>query len=130
MVVILATMLFYLGLSFWAGLPNVKEASSNFPVRSHLSTIIVLVLLGWLLRGFRWHFYVKEMALPISFGTSMLAFLASFALTATPGKSGEAVKAGLLYSRYRVPIAKTTGILFVERLGDLVAVSVLSTFHN
>jgi uncharacterized membrane protein YbhN (UPF0104 family) len=56
----------------------------------------------------------------------VLAFLASFALTATPGKAGEVVKAGLLRSRYGLAMADTTGVLLVERLGDVLAVLMLA----
>jgi len=52
---------------------------------------------------------------------SLLAFLASFVFTATPGKAGEVIKSVLLRTRYDVPLPMAWGVLLVERLGDLLA---------
>lgn len=126
-IVVAFAMLLYIAVSMWIGFPQIKEAADNFPVRTHLPGIIGLVTLGWLIRGVRWHFFIRFLRLPIPLLPSMLAFLASFALTATPGKSGEVIKSGFIHSRYEVPISKTAGVLLVERLGDLVSVIMLAS---
>ena len=124
--VMIAAMLFYLALTIWSGLDRLVIALGRSSIASHLPPIIGLVLLGWFLRALRWHYYVRFLRWPVPLRESLLAFLASFALTATPGKAGELVKAGLLRARFRVAIADTAGVLLVERLGDLLAVLVLA----
>jgi uncharacterized membrane protein YbhN (UPF0104 family) len=119
-------MLLYLVLTIWSGLDHLYLALRNFPMGSHLPLILGLVVLGLFLRGLRWHYYVRYLGWPVPFIPSLIAFMASFAFTATPGKAGEVVKAGLLRSRYNIAMADTTGVLLVERLGDLVAVLVLA----
>ena len=53
-------------------------------------------------------------------------FLAGFALTVTPGKLGEAVKAVLLRASHRIAMAKTAPIVIAERVTDLVALLLLA----
>jgi uncharacterized protein (TIRG00374 family) len=55
-----------------------------------------------------------------------VAFVASIALTATPGKAGELIKFVLLRSRFPISLTKGSGILLIERLGDLFAVIALA----
>jgi len=123
--VMIVAMLLYLALVIWSGLGRLEAALSRFPISS-LPTLLGLVILGWALRALRWHFYIRYLRWPVPFHASLLAFLASFALTATPGKAGEVVKAGLLRSHYGVAMADTAGVLLVERLGDLLAVLILA----
>src|SRR5215471_11432173 len=59
-------------------------------------------------------------------GDSLQVFLAGFALTVTPGKLGEAVKAVLLRASHRIPMAKTAPIVIAERVTDLVALLLLA----
>jgi uncharacterized protein (TIRG00374 family) len=120
-----AAMLLYLALTVWSGWERLAEALSRFPL-GLAPAILGLVILGWLLRALRWQYYVRYLRWPVPWQASLLAFLASFALTATPGNAGEVVKAGLLRSRYPVAMADTAGVLLVERLGDLLAVLILA----
>ena len=53
-------------------------------------------------------------------------FLAGFALTVTPGKLGEAVKAVLLRASHGIAMARTAPIVVAERVTDLVALLLLA----
>lgn len=119
-------MLLYVGLAVWSGLHTVGSTLADFPMKSRGSAVVGLVLLGWALRGLRWHDYTRRLGLQIPVGASLLVFASSFAFTATPGKAGEVVKSFLLKLRYDVSITATASILLVERLTDLLAVLVLS----
>src|SRR5262249_10586841 len=74
----------------------------------------------------RWHYYVRVLDWDVPLVPSLTAFVASFALTATPGKAGELVKAGLLRTRHDVSLTQGVGILMIERLGDLLALIMLA----
>jgi uncharacterized protein (TIRG00374 family) len=119
-------MAMYLLLTVWSGMDQLAAALAKFPLFSLLPLILVLVLAGWFLRALRWHFFTRHLGWSLPWFPSILAFLASFAFTATPGKVGEAVKAGLLRTRFGLPMTDTMGVLLVERLGDLLAVLFLA----
>ncbi len=104
----------------------VVQSLLDFPVKS-LLIVIVLVVLGWLIRGWRFHYYLLESGEKIRLSYSISAFLAGFALTGTPGKVGEAVKGVFLKDDYGVPVTKTFGILVIERLMDLCGVLFLGS---
>lgn len=99
----------------------------RFPV-GVLALVIGLVVIGWLLRGWRFHYYLRQSGEDVPFGYALKAFLAGFALTGTPGKVGEAVKGVFLKQDYGVPITKVVGILVIERLMDLWGVLLLGAF--
>jgi uncharacterized membrane protein YbhN (UPF0104 family) len=125
LLVLAAIMCLYVGASVWAKRADLAGASGKLPWHV-IPSVIGLVFLGWGLRSLRWHYYVKRLGWPVPLHHSLLAFFASFAFTATPGKAGEVVKSVLLRTRYNVPLADGAGVLLVERLGDLLAVLVLA----
>jgi glycosyltransferase 2 family protein len=92
-----------------------------------LALVLFLVVVGWLLRGWRFHYYLKQTGETVPLGYAIAAFLAGFALTGTPGKVGEAVKGVFLKEDYGVPVTKVVGILVIERLMDLWGVLLLGS---
>jgi len=125
---ILAATILYAGLSLYSGWGNLKIALSIFPIKTYLPIILALVSFGWLVRGLRWHYYLRQSDIKqVPFLESMHIFLASFALTVTPGKVGELVKSAFLKTKYDVSVAKTAGILLMERLMDLIGVLILAS---
>ena len=123
--VLLAGMALYLLTTILSGLDRLQAALAHFPAASHVPVVLGLVIVGWLLRAVRWHYYARTLGWPVPFGPNVLAFCASFAFTATPGKAGEVVKAALLRTRYGVSLADTAGVLLVERMGDVMAMLLL-----
>ncbi len=105
----------------------VLTALSEFPGRK-LALVMALVVFGWLLRGWRFAYYLRKSGEDVPLGYALSAFLAGFALTGTPGKVGEAVKGVFLKQDYGVPVTKVVGILVVERLMDLWGVLLLGSF--
>ena len=103
------------------------SALERFPSRT-LALTLLLVFGGWFLRGWRFHYYLKQSGEPVPLGYSVAAFLAGFALTGTPGKVGEAVKGVFLKQDYGVSVTRVMGILVVERLMDLLGVLLLGSF--
>jgi uncharacterized membrane protein YbhN (UPF0104 family) len=120
-----AAALLYFGLASWSDLGQVAEVMRAFPPRTGLA-VGGLVLLGLGLRALRWHYYTRVLELEVPAAPSLLAFLAGFAFTATPGKVGEVVKSFLLRRRFGARLAQTAGTLVVERVTDLLAVLVLA----
>jgi glycosyltransferase 2 family protein len=106
---------------------SIIRALARFPAQT-LIAVVVLVCIGWLLRGWRFHYYLKRCDEAVPLGYSIAAFLAGFALTGTPGKVGEAVKGVFLKRDYGVSVTKVVGILVIERLMDLWGVLLLGSF--
>lgn len=115
----------YVIIAWWTTRQDVEAAVQRFPATTLIS-VIVLVSVGIILRIVRWHYYTAQLHWRLPLGESALVFLASLAFTATPGKAGEAVKFALLRERYGISISAGMGVLIVERLGDVIAVFILS----
>lgn len=104
---------------------NIARALAAFPLTT-LIQVLGLVLIGWILRALRFHYYLRCVGVVVPLSYSIAVFLASFALTGTPGKMGEAAKGVLLKEDYGIPITNVVGILVIERLLDLWAVLLLA----
>jgi uncharacterized membrane protein YbhN (UPF0104 family) len=90
-----------------------------------LVAIFALSLLNYLLRFWRWRRYIAAFGHVLPWRRHMLYYLAGFTLTVTPGKAGEAVRS--LYLRgHGVSHAQSLAALFVERLLDVLAMSLLA----
>jgi glycosyltransferase 2 family protein len=120
-----AAALLYLGLASWSDPGQVMAVMRRFPPRSG-ALVVGLVLLGLALRAVRWHYYVRTLEIGVPAMPSVLAFVAGFAFTATPGKVGEVVKSFLLRRRFGARVSQTAGTLVVERVTDLLAVLILA----
>jgi uncharacterized protein (TIRG00374 family) len=92
-----------------------------------IGVALSLSLVNYGLRFVRWQAYLKAMGHPVPWWPSLEIYLAGFALTTTPGKSGEAVRAVLL-KRWGVPYPQGLAAFLSERLSDLLAVVLLTLF--
>lgn len=120
-----AAALLYVALASWSDVGQVVAVMRAFPAGG-AAVVGVLVASGLALRALRWHYYTRVLALGIPAAPSLLAFVAGFAFTATPGKAGEVVKSFLLKRRFGVRVAHTAGTLVVERVTDLLAVLLIA----
>ena len=123
--VLIAIVSAYAGATLWAGHDSWRVALTALS-RGDILTVVGLISIGFLLRAGRWHYYIRILQWNIPLRHSISAFVASIALTATPGKSGELAKAVLLRGRYNVSLSQGAGVLLIERLGDLFAVTALA----
>lgn len=87
--------------------------------------VLGLSLLNYVLRFLRWHWYVGHLGKAPPLLHHGLIYLAGFALTVSPGKAGEAVRA-LYLQPLGVGYARSLATLLVERLLDLLAIGLLS----
>jgi uncharacterized protein (TIRG00374 family) len=115
----------YLGFTVWADARNVGRALASFAWTAALAGV-GLALCNYLVRFVRWHYYLRVLGLKVPAGESLLVFLGGFALTVTPGKLGEAVKAFLLRQSRGIPAARTAPIVIAERFTDLLGLLLLT----
>lgn len=116
----------YLLSLFLIGWPRITDALARVRDSNTAAQVLGLVFLGLALRACRWQYYVRKLGWRVPAGPSLMAFLASFALTVTPGKAGEVVKSVMLRARYAVPVSQSAAALIIERLTDLVAMVILA----
>jgi HAD superfamily hydrolase (TIGR01490 family) len=111
----------YLGLTLWSGADQILQGlrQVSFPT---LGGLLLLVLGGYLVRFGRWHWYLRHLGETVPWQENLTAFLASFALTATPGKVGESVKAYFLNRSSGIDPARSLAGLFAERFTDVSSV--------
>jgi glycosyltransferase 2 family protein len=105
----------------------ISQALLGFPLDT-LALVLLLVVVGWLMRGWRFYYYLRSNGADVPLGYSISSFLAGFALTSTPGKLGEAVKGVFLKQDYGVSVTRVVGIVMMERLMDLAGVLLLASF--
>jgi uncharacterized protein (TIRG00374 family) len=86
---------------------------------------LLLVLLGYGIRYGRWRLLLRAVDQRPPMQADARIWMGSYAFTATPGKSGEAVRSLLLKQECGVPMPPTLMALVVERLTDGTAVLLL-----
>lgn len=111
-------------LSLISDLDVLSEALKGFPLML-LIPIGLLSFGNYALRFVKWHWYLIKMEQPVPAGPNSLVFLSGFALTVTPGKVGEFIKAFILKVRHGVPYTSSTAVLLMERFTDVVAIVLL-----
>jgi uncharacterized protein (TIRG00374 family) len=115
----------YVAFSIWADARNVGRALASFTWAAALAGL-GLAATNYLVRFLRWQYYLRVLELAVPPGESLLVFLGGFALTVTPGKLGEAIKAFLLRESRGIPAARTAPIVIAERFTDLVGLLLLT----
>src|SRR5580692_543973 len=110
--ILMATVSVYAGATLWAGRGGWQVALTAISLGDIL-IIVGLVSIGFLLRAGRWHYYVRVLQWEVPLLHSISAFIASIALTATPAKSGELVKAVLLRSQHKISLSQGAGVLLI-----------------
>ena len=115
----------YVGFSIWANARDVGAALARFTWSAALVGC-ALAASNYALRWLRWEYYLRRLGIRIAARDSVTVFLAGFALTVTPGKLGEAVKALLLRQSHGIAAARTAPIVIAERITDLIALLLLA----
>ncbi|WP_052348330.1 lysylphosphatidylglycerol synthase transmembrane domain-containing protein [Imhoffiella purpurea] len=114
----------YLAISLWTGWREVSSAIVQVGATGIL-VALSLSLVNYGLRFLRWQSYLETMGHPVPWQANLHIYLAGFALTTTPGKTGEALR-GVLLKRWAVPYPHSFAAFFSERLSDLVAIVLLT----
>lgn len=114
----------YLFISLWGGWEAVKEGA----LRIGPDGVILALsfsLFNYFVRFNRWNFFLLELNQKVPYWTNLKLYIAGFSLTATPGKSGEAIR-GIFLHDYGVPYRHSFAAFLAERFSDLFAVVLLA----
>jgi glycosyltransferase 2 family protein len=115
---LVATLVLYLGLSFWFGIANVMRSLAALPWWCWV-VVPALVALGYLLLFQRWQFYLRQLGHPLPWPPSSRIYAAGLSLVAAPGRSGEALRGLWLQRRHGIPMQVGVGVTLAERVTDL-----------
>ena len=114
----------FVALAAYGDLGGTLDEIGKLPV-SYLFAALGLASANFLLRFFRWAFYLRVLKIEVPAGVSALVFLSGLAMSITPGKAGELVKCYLLQSRTGAPVSRSVPVVVMERLTDVISVIVL-----
>ncbi len=90
-----------------------------------LVVALALPTFGFLIRFLRWDLYLRALGNVVPRGVHLRIYVAGFALTTTPGKVGENLRAVYL-EPFGVSYSQSLAAFVAERMADLVAVILLS----
>lgn len=88
--------------------------------------ILGLSLLNYGLRFLRWDGYLRHLGNRLAIARHLTIYMAGFALTTTPGKAGEAIRA-LYLKPLGVGYERSIAVLYTERLVDAISIALLAT---
>tara|TARA_B100000886_G_C20426900_1_gene494624 strand:- start:7376 stop:8911 length:1536 start_codon:yes stop_codon:yes gene_type:complete len=83
---------------------------------------LILISLGYFIRFLRWRLMMRSIGQNTNVINDAQIWMASFAFTATPGKSGEIVRSFLLKEKFDIPFNESLLALLAERITDASAV--------
>jgi glycosyltransferase 2 family protein len=116
----------FIGLALAGDLRQVGEQVQGFrwPL---LLPVIALVLWNYLLRFVKWQYFLGRIGVrKLPLRESARIFVAAFPLAVTPGKVGETLKGVWLNKESGIPSARGVSVVLAERIGDGLAMLVLS----
>jgi len=119
------------GIAVLAGLLVVGDVRAVLPILARFPWPLVPLVLtlttgNYLLRFLKWELFLRWVGVRhLRRTTSLSIFLAGFAMSITPGKVGEWIKALLVAKLARVPMAPIVPVVAIERLTDGIAMLVL-----
>lgn len=110
--------------SFFAGSGEVLKylTSISLPL---ISFMLLLSLLNYFLRAFRWHIFSKHLQIQVPLKSTILYYFSGFSMTTTPGKIGEALRLWFLQRCHHYNYSRVGPLFVGDRLSDMHAMLVL-----
>jgi uncharacterized protein (TIRG00374 family) len=116
----------YAALSAYGDVHEIGALLEDFHWPS-LGIALALSTLNFVLRGFRFQYYLRELRVRVPLWEAMLVFLAGLVMTVTPGKMGEVFKSFLLKWTHDAPLKHTSAAIVAERFTDLIAMLLMTS---
>ena len=114
----------FLAFSIYADFGNLLISFSKFNWY-WLPLILSLSLGNYVVRFFKWQYYIKIINIKINPYKSFLIFFSSFIMSVTPGKMGEVLKSFLLKEETGTPVSVSAPIILAERITDFLSIVIL-----
>jgi glycosyltransferase 2 family protein len=123
-VVTIVAVAIFAAFSIYADVSKLGDRLSSFAPTA-VGFALLLAVLNYVIRFARWEIYLRVVGAQAPRGTSALVFVAGFALSITPGKLGELIKAVLLKEAAGTEVTRVAPVVVAERATDLLALVIL-----
>ncbi len=110
----------FLALAFYSDFDSVVSSLSDFPFEL-IPVLLLIILFNFFFRFLKWHYYVRELDVSISFYDSLLIFSSGLVMSVTPGKWGEILKSFLIKHKTGKEVSETVPIVIAERITDIIS---------
>ena len=110
----------YTAIVFLSDAKEVGNALSSISLY-WIPLFLSLSLLNYLLRFFKWQYFLARIGVQIPWKESLSVFVAGFSMTVSPGKLGELLKCFLLKDSRNIPVSRTSPVVVAERITDLIS---------
>lgn len=107
----------YLLLAVVSGLDDLGDAFAGFSW-SLLPAIFGLVAISYVVRFFRWAYYLRILKVAVPPRINVAIFVAGLSMTISPGKFGEVLKSVFVRQVTGTAVARTAPAVFAERATD------------
>ncbi len=118
--IFIIALLIYITFIFFGDFRKIKAAILHFNW-TLIPLLLILTLINYFIRAARFHFYLKQIGIHISFNRTFFIFVSGLSMTVTPGKTGEVIKAYLLKRTQNASITHVIPTLVFERMTDGIA---------
>ena len=122
---LLLALLVYIGLIVYGDWRQLTTLLAGFPWM-WLPPVLALTLVNFGVRLLKWHWYLRLIRTPISFGQSARIYGISFLMMMTPGKVGEFVRAFMVRNVSGTPVSVVAPVVLAERMTDGLAMILLA----
>ena len=123
---LVGALILYIILALWSDWQEVQSALRSFPWQ-WLPLIVGLALINYVVRIFRWHWWLELVGVTISRWDSTRIFGVGSLMVMTPGKVGELLKAYMVKNVTGTPMSVTAPIIVTERIIDGIAMLILAS---
>ena len=117
----------YLAITIYIDFNLLIESFKKFDLLL-LPVLLLLSLLNYFARFYKWDYYLSILKINISKKDSLLIFMSGLLMSVTPGKIGELLKAYLVKTVNKTPASITAPIIFAERATDFLSLTILALF--
>lgn len=125
LVSIIAGLGVFAGLSIYADIRAITGAFAEFRW-SYIPAILLLTLLNYFLRFYKWDFFLRTINIKVKFRDSLAIFLSGLTMSVTPAKLGEVFKSFLLKRLNGTEVSRTVPVVFAERATDVLGLLMLA----
>jgi uncharacterized membrane protein YbhN (UPF0104 family) len=124
-IVVVFAAVVYAGLVLYGDSRALLESMRQVSAEVALAAL-ALCTGNFVVRYYRWAYYLRRLSLHVPAFESALVFLAGFSMALTPVRAGEVLKSLLLKETRDLPLARTAPIMVAERVTDLGALVLLA----
>lgn len=117
----------FLGLAVYGDWKDILECADYFQW-SMLIPVLFLAFMNYIVRFFKWHYYIRLLNIGIPKMVSLKIFFSGLIMSISPGKFGEVLKSYLLKKSDGTPISVSAPVVAAERFTDFISLLILAMF--